>query len=440
MLQANILRACLIFCFLISFSVSPSFSLTESVNLFGEINSSDIILNDIWIEPENATNGEPITIYASIYNAGIIPTGEVTDAVTIAYIVNGEIVEIKLLENILPGTENGVVASSGPVFNSHTGTYKITTIVNYHDTLSHLRDNPKNNIVQKIFEIGVTLPSIVSFDTHQQYNHETNKQEITIQGKTTNILLEKMGNQEITIDIEGSEQNKITSDDDGQFLLKTEIEFEDKPIKILAHSNKNSFVTNHIQEIFPIKMDKEQSALAIEINSQTSKSNLKNSPLEIVLFEDSYDNLFQKISTDTDNDQSFMVNNLFLTSLPSEHTYIAEIYIEGRIVDAFQSYFSNNTVIKKEIDIVESSQIQFRVVDNAGEPQNNVKIKTWIYSDRTNKDGISEWMDILPTFTSNEPYVAQATFPNGDVVWSNPFLIEPDERKVVTIIKGDTNR
>ena len=439
MLQTNILRTCLIFCLVISLSISPSFGLTESINLFGEINSSDIILNDIWIEPKNAGNGEPITIHASIYNAGIIPTGDVTDAVTIAYIVNGEIAEIKLLDSILPGIKNGTVVSSGPVFNSHPGTYEITTIVNYHDTLSHLRDNPKNNIVQKIFEIGVKFPSIVSFDTRQQYNHETNKQEITIQGKTTNILQEKVGNQEMTIDIEGLEQNRIISNDDGHFLFKTEIEFKDKPIKILAHSHENSFVTNHIQEIFPIKIDKEQSALAIEINSQTSKSDLKNSPLEIVLFEDRYDNLFQKISTDINNDQSFTVNNLFLTSLPSEHTYIAEIYIEGRIIDAFQSYFSNNAVIKKEIDIAESSQIQFRVVDNSGEPQNNVNVKTWIYSDRTNGDGVSEWINVLPTFTSNEPYVAQATFPNGEIVWSNPFLIEPDEKKVITIIKGDMN-
>ena len=437
MIQTNILRACLIICFLFSFTVSPSFSLTESVNMFGEINSSDIVLNDIWIEPENPNEGEAVTIHASVYNAGIIPTQDVTDAVTIAYIVNGEIAKINLLENILPGAKNGVVVSSGPVFNALPGTHEITTIINYHDTLSHLRDNPENNIVQKIFQIGTKLPSIISFDTYQRYDDETNKQQITIQGEVTNILLEKLESQEISIDIEGSEQKKIMLDHDGQFLFQTDIEFKDKPIKILTHANKNSFLTNQIQEIFPVKMDKGQSALAIEINSQPSKSNLKNSPLTVILFQDNYNSLFEKISTDISSDESFTVENLFLTTLPSEHMYIAEIYVEGRIVDAFQNYFSNNVVIKKEIDIAESSQIQFRVVDSSGEPQKNVSVKTWIYSDKTNEDGISDWMDVLPTFTSNEPYVAQAIFSNGEVVWSEPFLIEPEEKKVITIIKGN---
>ncbi len=428
------------FCFLFSFTVAPSFSLTESVNLFGEINSSDIVLNDIWIEPENPNNGEAVTIHASVYNAGVVPTQDVTDALTIAYIVNGEIVQISLLENILPGTENGVVVSSGPVFNVLPGTHEITTIINYHDTLSHLRDNPGNNIVQKIFQVGIKLPSTVSFDTYQRYNDETNRQQITIQGEATNIRLEKLRNQEISIDIEGSEQKKIMSDQNGQFLFKTDIEFKDRPIKILTHVNENSFLTNQIQQIFPVKMDKGQSALAIEINAQPSKNNLKDSPLTLVLFQDNYDSLFEKISTDINNEQSFTVENLFLTTLPSEHTYIAEMYVEGRIVGAFQNYFSDNVVIKKEIDISESSQIQFRVVNSLGEPQKNVSVKTWIYSDKTNEDGISEWMDVLPTFTSNEPYIAQATFSNGEVVWSKPFLIEAEERKVITIIKENQDQ
>ena len=440
MIQTNMLRMFLIFCFLFSFTVAPSFSLTESVNLFGEINSADLILNDIWIEPENPINGEIVTIYGSVYNAGIIPTEDVTDAVTIAYIVNGEIVKINLLGNILPGLENGIVVSSGPIFNALPGTHEITTIVNYHDTLSHLRDNPGNNIVQKIFQVGAEIPTIVNFSTYQHYNDETDKQEITIQGEITNILFEKLVNQEITIDIEGLGQKKVIPDEDGQFLFKTDMTFRDIPIKILTHVNENSFVTSQIQEIFPIKISEGQSALALEISSQPSENNLKDSPLTVVLFQDNYDNLFEKISTDVHSGQSFAIENLFLTTLPSEHKYIAEIYVEGRIIDAFQNYFSSNVVIKKEIDILESSQVRFRTIDSLGEPQENVDVKAWIYSDKTNVDGNTNWINIIPTFTSNEPYVAQATFPNGEIVWSEPFLIEPEEKKVITIIKGNQNR
>jgi len=437
MKHVNILRIFLIFCFLVSFTITPSFSLTESVNLFGEINSADIVLNDVWIEPENPNNGEAVTIHGSVYNAGTIPTEEVSDAVTIGYIVNGEIVEINLLENILPGLENGIVVSSGPVFDAIPGTQTVTTIINYHDTLSHLRDNPENNIIQKTFEIETVIPLIINFDTYQHYNYETKEQEIIIQGEVTNIRQEKLENQEIIIDIEGLVQEKVISDTDGQFLFKIDMPFKNKPIKVSTHIDERSFVSNSIQEIFPIKINDEQSALALEINSQSPENNLKNSALTVVLFQDDYDHLFEKISTDDHSEQNITTENLFVTSLPSEHRYIAEIYLEGRILDAFQNYFPSNGVIKKEIHISESAQIQFRIVDDVGEPQKNVSISNWIYSAKSNENGVTDWIKVLPTFTSKEPYVAQATFPNGEIVWSEPFLIDSEEKKVITIIKGN---
>lgn len=439
-MQTHILRVFCIFCFLFSFTVAPSFSLTESVNLYGEINSADIVLNDIWIEPENPKNGEKVTIFGSVYNAGIIPTGDVTDAVTIGYIVNGEIVEIRLLENILPGLENGIVVSSGPIFNAQQSTYEITTIINFHDTLSHLRDNPRNNIVQKTFEIGNKLPSIVDFNTYQYYNNETNEQEIVIQGEITNVLDEKLEGQKIMINIEGIRSEEITTNDKGQFLFKANIEFKDTPIKISTHANESSFVASKIQEIFPIKMNKEQSALVIESNLQSLKNSLNESPLTVILFQDDYDNLFEIISTDSNDDKNLVIENVFLTTVPSGHQYIAEIYAEGRIIGAFQSYFPDNAVIKEEINISESSQIQFRVIDDLGEPQKNIDVKTWIYSNMTNEEGISDWINVIPTFTSNEPYVAQAIFPNGEIAWSDPFLLEPEEKKVITIVKVNSTQ
>ena len=121
-----------------------------------------------------------MTIHGSVYNAGIIPTEDVTDTVTMAYIVNGEISEINLLENILPGLENGKVVSSGPVFNA-------------------------------------------------------------IQGELTDIHLEKSDDQEIIIDIEGIKQEKTISDMHGEFLFETDIQFNDEPIRISIYSRKVFF-------------------------------------------------------------------------------------------------------------------------------------------------------------------------------------------------------
>jgi hypothetical protein len=57
--------------------------------------------------------------------------------------------------------------------------------------------------------------------------------------------------------------------------------------------HEKSFLTSSEHRIFPIKIDDGQSALALEINSQSSENNLKNSALTVVLFQDTYDNLFK---------------------------------------------------------------------------------------------------------------------------------------------------
>ena len=108
----NVLLVFVMGCFLSSFVFNTSFGLTESVDLFGQTNSADLVLNDIWMEPKNPREGEAVSVRGSLYNAGIISTEEVTDVVTVGYIVNGELVEINVLENILPDAENGIEISS----------------------------------------------------------------------------------------------------------------------------------------------------------------------------------------------------------------------------------------------------------------------------------------------------------------------------------------
>jgi hypothetical protein len=407
------------------------------VDLFGQTNSADIVLNDIWIEPENAKDGEALSIHGSLYNAGVISTEEVSNAITIGYIVNDELVEIAMLENILPGVENGMIISSGPVLDSRQGNYVITVIINYHDTLSHLRDNPENNIVQKRFQIGTKDPSLIAYDISQQYNDRTEQQQIKIQGKLTNVFQEEIRNKEIIVNVKGILEEKTITDANGEFFFETHMPFKNELIEITTQLEEDPFFANPTQMIFPIKLNNEQSALALEIISDTPESNLKKQVLTAVVFQDSYDELFKKVSTDSYNEQDLIIENFILSNLPANHEYIVEVYVGGRILDAFQNYFPNNKVIKKEISILESAQVQFKITDKAGEPQNNVKIENWIYSSISNEEGVTEWIDILPTFTENEPYVAKAIFANGETVWSESFQIEEGEKKTIHIIKGD---
>ena len=433
----KILKLFLIFVVCVSFSFTSSYSLTESVDLFGQINSADIVLNDIWIEPENPKDGETVSIHGSLYNAGIIPTEKISNAVTIGYIVNDELVEIALLENILPGVENGVIISSGPVSYSRSGNYIITVIINYHDTLSHLRDNPENNIVQKRIQIGDDNPSLITYNINQQYDSKTGQQQIKIQGDLTNVHQEKISNGEIIVNVKGILKEKITTDANGEFFFETYMPFKNEFIEITTQLEADPFFFNPTQVIFPIKLNSEQSALALEIIPDASESDLKSQVLTAVVFQDSYDELFKKVSTDNYDKQDLFIENFILSTLPANHEYIVEVYIGGRILDAFQNYFPNNQVIKKEIFISESAQIQFKITDKAGEPQNNVKVENWIYSSTSNEEGITEWIDVLPTFTENEPYVAKAIFTNGKSVWSEPFQIEEGEKKIIHITKGD---
>ena len=434
----RILKLFLIFVISISFSFTSSYSLTESVDLFGQINSADIVLNDIWIEPKNPKNGEAVSIHGSLYNAGVIPTEKASNAITIGYIVNNELVEITLLENILPGIENRVEISSGPVLEAIPGNYIITVITNYHDTLSHLRDNPGNNIVQKIFKIGTNNePSLITYDVNQQYESKTGQQHIKVQGKITNIFQDEVINEELIVNVNGILKEKVTTDNNGEFFLDMHIPFKKELIKITTQLEEEPFFSNTEQMIFPIKLDKEQTALALEIISDTHESDLKEQVLTAVIFQDSYDKLFKKVSTDKYDKQDEFIDNFIISTLPANHEYIVEVYIGGRILDAFQNYFPNNKIIEKEISILESSQIQFKVIDKTNEPQNNVKIENWIYSFTTNEEGITDWVDVLPTFTENEPYVAKMTFPNGEIMWSEPFEIDEGEKKTIQIIKGE---
>ena len=206
-------------------SYGVAFGLTESVDLFGESNSADIILNDIWIEPQNPENGQGVSIHGTVYNAGIVSTGQVTDAVTIGYFVNGELVEITLLEDVKPGLENGVEISSGPVFDRVPGNYIITVVINFHDTLSHLRDNPENNIVQRMIQIGNEVPSIIDFNVFQRYVEDKQSQVITITGQSTDIFQGNVSNQKINIKIGESIQKETITDIEGKFYSELTIPF-----------------------------------------------------------------------------------------------------------------------------------------------------------------------------------------------------------------------
>ena len=315
------------------------------------------------------------------------------------------------------------------LIDATSGNYIITGIINYHDTLSHLRDNPENNIVQRLIQIGNEVPSIINFDVFQKYDENKQSQLITIKGNITDIFQGNISNQKIDIKIGEFIHKETTTNIEGEFYSEFTIPFDREIIEITLHNQNNSGLSVPIQQILPIQVDDGEAALSLAYQE------FRNNPLTVVIFQDSYDNLFQKITTNNSIVTSH--GSIYPIILPAEHDYIFEIYYEGRIVDAFQRYFENNQIIKKEIPIRESSQVQFQIINEYREPQKNVEVNNWIYSGITNENGYTEWMDVFPTFSQNEPYAAKAIFQDGSISWSEEFHIEEEERKVIQIIKKE---
>ena len=198
---------------------------------------------------------------------------------------------------------------------------------------------------------------------------------------------------------------------------------------------ENSFFPETSKTIFPLKLNEEESGLFIKMTS--SDVDLNNITWTVIIFQDSYDNMFKKISSEQRNIRNFLMNDSLLTALPADHNYIVEVYLEGRFLTAFQDYFTQNEVIEENILISESAEIRFKVVDKQGVPQENVTIKNWIYSAVTDETGFTDWIDVMPT--SQEKYSAKAIFRDESVTWSESFNVDNNERKVIQIMKGERN-
>ena len=148
------------------------------------LGDADPMINNMWLEPQNPQPGDVVSINLSVYNLGTDSTKSVTGVVTVGYFVNGNLVSLDELPDMSPGIENGVKLSSGPIWEVTDGTHTITSVLNYHDTLSHLSDNFENNIMQKTYHLGdwKNPPSLISYDLFQEFIPGTKKQIVTIKG------------------------------------------------------------------------------------------------------------------------------------------------------------------------------------------------------------------------------------------------------------------
>ena len=237
------------------------------------LGDADPFLNNIWIEPKNPNPGDVISINSSIYNLGTQSTGSVTDVVTVGYFLNGDLIKIDTLPDVVPGEDNGVKITTGPIWAATDGVHTITVILNYHDTLSHLTDNLENNIMQKVYHIGdwENPNPRISAKLFQEYNQVTNDQDIRIVGEVdlpTDVL---KSNPRIIIQFD-DDRNKFKQQytasidpETGSFYFKETFEYPQTvtPITISYFTDKNESYQYKLHT-YPMKLKENDSVLILQ--------------------------------------------------------------------------------------------------------------------------------------------------------------------------------
>ena len=420
--------------FLLCFSLILLFPIVYANALPG---NAELVLENIQIEPSNPKKGELIMITGDVYNAGIMETDSLASIITAAYFVDDELLFIDEIGNVKPGIGNKIKISSDPIWNAEVGNHDVKIIIDYHDTLNDKYDSFDDNIAEKTFSISSLSSTKLLLTASSPY---------VIQGRDTLL--------NVSVSLEDSDSNKpldgkniilnfdgdniyLTTDKYGKiFFSKTVNYSEALKIESYFEGDDQYLSSSSILILHSIPKDI-TSAILVNIIDEKKRYNLENNSFEFLIFQDSYENLIEKISPTA----TLLDSNTFWISLPAEHDYFAEVYLDGKflfLTDKIQ--LNENDIILEELVIPESAEIRFRVINELGEPQSNAIVNNWIYSTITGENGFTDWIEVLPTSYANS-YVAEVFLPNEITIRSNPFDVFSGEKKTIDIVTRelDTN-
>ena len=328
------------------------------------VGDADPLIHDMWLEPANPKPGDTIGINSTIYNIGTQSTKSVTDVVTIGYLINGDLVKIDELPDVLPGIENGMQITTGPLWPLPDGIHVVTAILNYHDTLSHLTDNLENNIMQKVYHVGnweEATESLISFDLSQKYIPETQRQQIIVNGNIT--LPENLHPSEkprVLLKI-GDQTHSILVDKENETFYFREAIPVYRDILPVSASFDNERYQNIIgydyeynSHMYPRELSDGDSAIYLKMqNISSDLHSFENSEFTVVIYDDSYQ-MVKSINTNKIAEiSSASGHDTFFTSVPGNTEYFVEVYLEGHLFHTSQMYLEENSVVRDEIKVSE---------------------------------------------------------------------------------------
>ena len=96
---------------------------------------ADLVLENVSLDPLFPKDGQLVAITAEVHNAGIKSTDSFSSIITVGYFVDGNLIHVGTLENVLPGIQNTIKIASPPLWESSSGIHDIEIILDYHDTL-----------------------------------------------------------------------------------------------------------------------------------------------------------------------------------------------------------------------------------------------------------------------------------------------------------------
>ncbi len=271
----------------------------------------------------------------------------------------------------------------------------IPVTVSFSD--SRYNNSPFYQQTQNLYPVSLdqneSLFVLKSFDSMDSDNFKNQKYTMIIYDESYQLITKYDSNQisdypikEIeTIQLSASPFDKdvyavepnpvLSTSTDGNFLYfilpgdKT-YTFEIYSEKKLEYSASKFLEQNKIlndvigkKSIDNVNLKQDESALSFRLSDPTNLHASRNSEFVIVIWQDSYDNLFKKISKSINNDLILTTDETLLTILPANHKYIVEVYLNGTFLDAFETFLKSKDMITKQISIPEPAHAKFEVLD-----------------------------------------------------------------------------
>ena len=395
---------------------------------------ADLVLENVSLNPLFPKDGQLVAITAEVHNAGITSTHSLNSIITVGYFVDDELIHIGTLDNVLPGIQNKLQISSPPLWPSESGTHDVMVILDYHDTLLDELDSPENNLISKTIDVFPPVTTEILVHTSSQYfiqgQHAPQITLLLINSSTK----EPIPNQEILLNFDGKLATLITNDEGKISFSKTISLFDSVEINASFIGDEQYLQTNTSITLFPLPST-DSSYLILDLIDPKNQFNFKDYVIEILIFQDSYQTLLQKIAPDKN---TLLDDDTFWISLPADHYYFSEIYLDGRLFFVTESeLLHENSVLTKELQIPQLAQIKFKIVDENKKLIPNTVVKNWFY-EFSAENGISDWKSVLPT--TNTPYQAEVFSDGAKIGQSPPFLVFSGEQKTIEIKIDDISQ